>query len=91
MSSCALIEATSHLLGDIALLIAGEARLHVPQQSSRADAGLRCHRGQPTCALPGTLPQILAYSHRQRVLHEGGGWDLSGLSVLEVDAAEEES
>jgi hypothetical protein len=43
MSGCALIEATSHLLGDVALLIAGEARLDVSQQCSRADAGLRRH------------------------------------------------
>jgi hypothetical protein len=43
MSGCALIEATSHLLGNVALPIAGETRLDVPQQSSSANAGLRRH------------------------------------------------
>jgi hypothetical protein len=64
MSGCALLEATSHLLGDGALLITGETRLDIPKQSSRTDAGLRCHRGEPPCALPGTLPLILAHSHK---------------------------
>lgn len=64
------LEATRHLLGELALTLARQPRHHFPKQGRGPTTDLGCRRCEPLLALSSKPTKILARSHTQRVLHK---------------------
>ena len=61
------LEATRHLLGELALTLARQSRHHFPKQGRGPPTGLGCRRSEPLLALGSEPIKILADSHSRRI------------------------
>src|ERR1700728_920416 len=61
------LEATRHLLGELALTLARQSRHHFPKQGRGTTTGLGCRRSEPLLALSSKPTKFLIDRHKQSI------------------------
>ncbi len=65
----ARLEATRHLLGELALTLARQPRHHFPKQGRSTTTGLGCRRCEPLLAFSSKPTTFLADRHTESICH----------------------
>jgi hypothetical protein len=63
------LEATRHLLGELALTLARQSRHYFPKHGRGTTTGLGCRRCEPLLALSSKPAKLLADRHKQSICH----------------------
>ena len=63
------LEATRHLLGELALTLARQSRHYFPKQGRGTTTGLGCRQSEPLLALSSKPTKFLADHHKQSICH----------------------
>lgn len=64
------LEATRHLLGELALTLARQPRHHFPKQGRGTPTGLGCRRSKPLLALSSKPTKLLIGHHKQSICRQ---------------------
>jgi len=71
------LEATRHLVGELALTLARQSRHHFPKQGRGTTTGLGCRRSEPLLALQNKPAKFVAERHEQSIRPQCGGREFS--------------